>query len=82
MDTSLSALTLALALTPNSSQEAAMPDVEADEHKKTIGRKKHLRVVNVLKESIGVTTITKRILDLGVNLTVGELLVSAPAIEK
>ena len=31
---------------------------------------------------MGATTITKRILDLGVNLTVGELLVSALAIEK
>ena len=35
-----------------------------------------------MKESVGVTTITKRILDLRVNFTVGELLASAPAVEK
>ena len=68
--------------TPNPSQEAAMPDAEAGEPRKTVERKKHPRVVNVLKESVGATTITKRILDLGVNLTVGELLASAPAVEK
>ncbi len=59
-----------------------MPDAEASEPKKSIEMKKHLRVVNMLKESIGATTITKRILDLGVNLTVGELLASALAVEK
>ena len=36
----------------------------------------------MLKESIGATTITKRIFDLGLNLTVDEFLVSAPAVEK
>ncbi|MCJ1349891.1 hypothetical protein MMC31_008134, partial [Peltigera leucophlebia] len=50
--------------------------------KKNIERKRHPRVVGVLKESVGATMITKRILDLGVNLTVGELLASAPAVEK
>ena len=35
-----------------------------------------------MKESVGATTITKRILDLGVNLTVGELLALAPAVER
>lgn len=45
-------------------------------------KKKYLRVVNVLKESISVTTIIKRILDLGINLIVGELLTLAPAIKK
>ncbi len=35
-----------------------------------------------MKESVGATTITKRILDLRVNLTVGELLASVPAVEK
>ncbi len=35
-----------------------------------------------MKESVNATTITKRILDLGVNLTVGKLLASAVAIEK
>ena len=72
----------ALASTPNLSQEAAMPDAEAGEPKKTVERKKHPRVVNLLKESVGTTTITPRILDLEVNLTVGELLASTLAIEK
>ncbi len=35
-----------------------------------------------MKESVRATTITKRILDLEVNLTVGELLASALAVEK
>ena len=47
-----------------------MPDAKAGELRKTVERKKYLQVVNVLKESIGATTITKRILNLGVNLTV------------
>ena len=64
------------------SQEAAMPDAEATEPKKQVEKKKHPRVVNVLKESVGVTTITERILDLGVSLTVSESLASAPTVEK
>lgn len=31
---------------------------------------------------MGATAITKRIMDLGVSLTVGELLASAPAVEE
>lgn len=50
--------------------------------KKSVERKRHPRVVGVLKQSVGATMITKRIFDLGVNLTVGELLASAPAVEK
>ena len=50
--------------------------------KKNAERKKHLKVANVLKKSIGVTKITKRILDLDISLTVGELLASAPGVEK
>ncbi len=64
------------------SQEAAMPDAEATEPKKQVEKKNHPRAVNVLKESVGATTITKRIPDLRVNLTVGKLLDSAPAVEK
>ena len=67
---------------PFLSQEAAMPDLEVTDPKKQVERRKHVRVVNVLKESVGATIITKRILDLGVNLTVGELLASAPAVKK
>ena len=59
-----------------------MPDEEVTKPKKQVERKKHPRVINVLKEVVGATTITKLILDLEVNLTVGELLVSAPVIEK
>lgn len=50
--------------------------------RKTIECMKHPRVVRVFKESVGVIMINKRILDLGVNLTIGELLISTPAIEK
>lgn len=59
-----------------------MPDMEISKLKKTIERNKHLQIVNVLKESIETITITKHILDLGVNLTIGKSLASAPAIEK
>lgn len=52
--------------------DEAMLNVEGSAAKKNIERKKQPRVVHVLKESVGATTITKCILDLGVNLTVGE----------
>ncbi len=58
-----------------------MLDVDTTMAKISIESKKYPRVVNVLKESVGATTITKRILDLGVSFTVGELLVSAPTVE-
>ena len=61
--------------------EETMTDVDSVA-KKDLERKRHPRVVNVLKESVGATTITKRILDLGVSLTLEELLASAPAVEK
>lgn len=50
--------------------------------KKGLERKRNPRVVNVLKESVGATTITKRILDLKVSLTVEKILASAPTVEK
>lgn len=50
--------------------------------KQHVERKKHPRIIGVLKKSVGATMITKRILDLGVNLTVGKLLASAPAVKK
>lgn len=59
-----------------------MPDAEVGKPKKTFEKKKHPRVVNVFEESIGATIITKRILDLDINLTVSVLLALAPAIEK
>lgn len=74
------ALTLALTSTPNTSKKVIILDVKVDETKKIVKRKKHFWVVNVLKESIGTTSITKYILDLEVNLTISKLLVSAPAV--
>ncbi len=62
--------------------ETAIPDANTAFGKKDVEQKIYPRVVNVLKESVGATTITKRILDLGVSLTVGELLASAPVVEK
>ncbi len=56
-------------------------DVEGSEPKKIVEKKKHLWVFNVLKKSISITTIIKHILDLGVNLTVGELLALVLTIE-
>lgn len=59
-----------------------IPDMEGNMVKKTTERKKYFWVVNILKESMGATTITKHILDFGINLVFGELLASAPAVEK
>lgn len=50
--------------------------------KNYIESKKHPRVVRVLKEFIGIPIITKRILDLGVNLIVSELLALVFVVEK
>lgn len=58
-----------------------MLDIEVNT-KKNLECKRHLRVVNILKESVGTTTITKRILDWGVNFMVEELLASVSAVEK
>lgn len=59
-----------------------MLDAEAGEPKKIVERKKHPQVINILKKSIRAITITKHILNLEINLTIGELLASAPAVEK
>lgn len=71
--------------TPAFVQKPSQEEVMADSKptvKKNVEHKRHPRVIGVLKESVGATMITKHILDLGVNLTVGELLVSTPAVEK
>ena len=47
-----------------------------------VEKKKHPQILNVLKESMRTTIITKHILNLGANLTIGKLLVSASAIKK
>lgn len=49
--------------TPYPFQKAAMPDVEANESKTTIEKRKHPRIINVLKKSVGAMTITNHILD-------------------
>ena len=46
--------------------------------KKCFEKKRHLWVINDLTESVGATTIKKQILDIGVRLTVVELLAFAP----
>lgn len=62
--------------------EKPMPDLEGGVTKKNVERKKHFRVVNVLKKSVRATTIIKRILDVGVNIAVSKLLASVAAVEK
>ncbi len=62
-------------------QKESITDIEALP-KKNAERKKYLKVANVLKEPVSVTKISKRILDLVVSLTVGELLASAPRVGK
>ena len=69
-------------IVPSTTQKEPMPDAKGTTVKKTVKREKHPYVINVLKKSVGATTITKRILNLGVNLTVGELLASMLTIEK
>lgn len=60
----------------------AIQDAETSEIRKTFERKEHPQIVNVLKKLVGAITITKRILDQIVNLTVGRLLASALVVEK
>lgn len=62
--------------------ETTMLNADIGIAKKNAEKKRHPQVINVLKESIGATTIIKRILDLGVSLKVGKLLLSASAVEK
>lgn len=71
----------ALTSTPDTLQEATIPDIEVNESKRILERKKYLWVVNVFKE-ISTMTMTKHILELKVNLTIGELLASTLAIKK
>ena len=59
-----------------------MPDTNIVISKKNIERKRHLQVINILKESIKATTITKEILDLEISLIVGKLLAFVLAVEK
>lgn len=47
---------------------------------KNIEYKKHLRVIRVLKKLVKANMIIKHILNLGINLIIGKLLVFAPAV--
>lgn len=51
-----------------------MLDAEVIITKKTVKRKKHPCIVNILKESIEATTITKHILNFGVNLIINKII--------
>lgn len=66
----------------NLSQKAAMPNIEANELQMTVEKKKHPQVINILKKSVGATTITKNILDLEINLIIDKLIASALLVEK
>ena len=60
-----------------------MPDADNTSIiKKSFEKNRHLQVVNILKESIEVIIITKCILNLGISLTVDELLASILVVEK
>ena len=59
-----------------------MPDIDIAINKKNVERKRHSWVINVLKKSVRVTTITKQILNLEVSLKIGKLLAFALTIEK
>lgn len=59
-----------------------MPNADIAIIKKSVEKKRYPRVVNILKEFVGATTITRQILDLGISLTVRDLLTSALAVEK
>ncbi len=68
--------------TPLAALETAMLDADTATAKKSVQKKKHPRVVHILKQSVQATTIAKRILDLGINFTVDKLSASALAFEK
>ena len=77
-----STVPIPLLATLSIASEIAMPNADMGIAKKSVEKKRYPRVVNVLKDFVEATTSTKRILDLGVSLIVGELLAFAPAIEK
>lgn len=62
-------------------QKEVMADFEST-IKKNIKCQKHPRIIGVLKKLVRATIITKRILELKVNLTVAKLLTSALVTEK
>ena len=60
-----------------------MSDTDIDNiSKKSVEKKKDPQVVNILKESVGATIITKQILNLRVNFLIGKELGFALAVKK
>lgn len=62
--------------------EIAMPNTDIAATKKSVEKKSHLRVANILKKFKGATTITEQILDLRKCLIVGKLLAFVLVVEK
>lgn len=62
--------------------ETAIFNIDIGTIKKNVKKKKYPQVLKVLKKFIVVTTITKRILNLGISLIVSKLLAFALAIKK
>lgn len=59
-----------------------MLDIKAIELKKIVKKKKYPQMINILKKFLDAIIITKHILDLKINLTVGKLLTSTLTVEK
>lgn len=73
----------ALSITiPLATPKIAMFNIDATITKKGIEIKKHSYMINVLKESVGATSIRKRILDLGISWTMCKLLTSTQTMKK
>lgn len=72
---------VSLIITPSTVPKIAILDADMVMAKKIVKKKKHCQVVNVLKESVGASTIIRHIMDLEVNLIIGKLLASAPTIK-
>lgn len=51
-------------LTLSTTPESIMQDIDIAGRKKSVKREKYFRVVNILKEFVNTTTITKRILSI------------------
>lgn len=60
----------------------AILDIDTTIAKKSIEKKKYFQVVNILKESMKTTTISKHIIDLKVSFIVCKLRASILVVEK
>lgn len=68
--------------TLNLPQKVTVPNIEASEPKRIVEKRKHSRIINLIKKSVGAITIIKGIINLGLNLTISELLTLSPVVEK